>query len=110
MATTLSASAAWFVLRCQGQSPAEQYNFIRFKHPEKAELEYKFVPIAGAELANLDDDQKFSLLTASISDIDKPLLVRKPQAGNLGKFIVETAGVRSEESYSKTKSFCETKK
>ena len=77
----------------RGNSPAEQYNFIRFKHPQKTELEYKFVPIAGAELANLDDDQKIILLSASISDANSPSLVRKPQVGNLGKFIVETAGV-----------------
>jgi hypothetical protein len=78
----------------RGNSPAEQYNFIRFKHPQKNELEFKFVPIAGAELANLDDDQKIVLLNASISEIDKPTIVEKPDVGNLGKFIVETAGVR----------------
>ena len=78
----------------RGNSPAEQYNFIRFKHPEIAELEYKFVPIAGSELQHLDDDQRIILLTASVSESEKPIVVERPNVPDFGRFTIETAGIK----------------
>ena len=44
-----------------GSKPVDQYNFIRFTHPQglpPTELEFKFVGIPASELRNLGDDSK----------------------------------------------------
>jgi len=67
-----------------GSRPVDQYNFIRFVHPQGlAELEFKFVGIPASELRSLGDDQPILRLTASADS-----LVRKnadvPGLGSLG--------------------------
>ena len=34
-----------------GETPQDQYNFIRITHPDKQQFEYKFVPKSGADIA-----------------------------------------------------------
>ena len=80
----------------RGSTPAEQYNFIRFKHPrgDAKELEYRFVPVAGSEIHHLPNDQEIIVLSASIADANKPVITERPNVPNLGTFHVETAGYR----------------
>jgi len=84
----------FFVVR--GSTPVDQYNFIRFKHPqgEPKELEFKFVSVAASEVAQLSDDQGMILLSASISDVEKPLIFEDKDVPGLGKFEIEMAGSR----------------
>ena len=53
-----------------GNRPVDQYNFIRFVHPQDlppTELEFKFVGVPGSELRSLSDDQEVYRFSASIS-------------------------------------------
>ena len=48
-----------------GETPQEQYNFIRIKHPELRQYEYKMVPKSGADVArHSPDDAIFWRLSA----------------------------------------------
>jgi hypothetical protein len=92
----------------RGSTPAEQYNFIRFKHPKGGpkELEYKFVPIAGSEITNIDDDETIILLSASVSEGATPILQETPHVPGIGEFEIEVAGSRvKKESIEKNKEF-----
>ena len=42
-----------------GETPQDQYNFIRFGHPERRQYEFKFVPKSGADVArhSAEDEQ-----------------------------------------------------
>ena len=84
----------FFVVK--GSAPVDQYNFIRFKHPqgEPKELEFKFVSVAASELAEVADDREMILLSASISDTNKPLIQENFRVSSVGTFEMETAGYR----------------
>ena len=75
-----------------GSKPVDQYNFIRFVHPQGlAELEFKFVGIPASELRSLGDDQPILRLTASADS-----LVRKnADVPGLGSFGIVFAGTES---------------
>ena len=75
-----------------GSRPVDQYNFIRFVHPQGlAELEFKFVSIPASELRSLGDDQPILRLTASAES-----LVRKnADVPGLGSFGIVFAGTES---------------
>ena len=75
-----------------GSRPVDQYNFIRFVHPQGlAELEFKFVGIPASELRSLGDDQPMLRLTASAES-----LVRKnADVPGLGSFEIVFAGTQA---------------
>jgi len=51
-----------------GRKPVSQYNFIQIRHPAQEELEYKLVPLPGAELRAVSDDQEFIQLSAAAAN------------------------------------------
>ena len=75
-----------------GSRPVDQYNFIRFVHPQNlAELEFKFVGIPASELRSLGDDQPILRLTASAES-----LVRvNADVPGLGSFGIVFAGTEA---------------
>jgi len=81
-----------------GSRPVDQYNFIRFTHPQElgpVELEYKFVGIPAAELRGLDDETlEVYVLSASVSDEKSDLLRLNAKVNNLGTFTIAFAGTR----------------
>ena len=81
-----------------GSAPVDQYNFIRFTHPEDlppTELEFKFVGIPASELRALDDTQEMIRLSASVSDENDALLRINAKVPGLGTFGVAVAGART---------------
>ena len=47
-----------------GETPQDQYNYIRFGHPERRQYEFKFVPRSGADIAqSAANDARFIRLT-----------------------------------------------
>ena len=84
----------YFVVR--GSKPVDQYNFIRFIHPggSAKEFEFKFVPMAAAEVRPLDDDQEMIQLFASVPDTTQQIVYEKVSVPNIGAFEIETAGLR----------------
>jgi len=53
-----------------GESPQDQYNYIRFGHPEQRQYEYKFVPKSGADVArHSPDDAQFIRLNAKTNQL-----------------------------------------
>ena len=55
----------FFVVR--GQQPIAQYNSIRFTTPNALSLEYKFVPVSGAEMGRLSGNETVIELSSSFS-------------------------------------------
>jgi len=85
----------YFVVR--GSKPVDQYNFIRFTHPQSlgpSQLEYKFVPVPGSELRALSDEQQLINLSASISNDENPIIQETVKVPGVGTFEVEMAGYR----------------
>ena len=81
-----------------GSRPVDQYNFIRFTHPQNlppTELEFKFVGIPASELRSLPDTQEVIRLSASIFDEKKDLLRLNASVSGLGTFGVAVAGART---------------
>jgi len=78
-----------------GSRPVDQYNFIRFTHPQQTELEFKFVGIPASELRALPDTQEVIRLSASVSDEKKDLLRLNASVPGLGTFGVAVAGTRT---------------
>ena len=77
-----------------GSRPVDQYNFIRFVHPqdfEPTELEFKFVGIPASELRSLGDDQPILRLTASAES----LIRKNADVPGLGSFGIVFAGTES---------------
>jgi hypothetical protein len=53
-----------------GETPQDQYNYIRFGHPSKKQYEYKFVPKSGADVArHTPDDAEFIRLNAKANQL-----------------------------------------
>ena len=81
-----------------GSAPVDQYNFIRFTHPQNlppTELEFKFVGIPASELRSLASDQEVIRLSASVSDEKKALLRLNENVPGLGNFQIAVAGTRT---------------
>lgn len=81
-----------------GSRPVDQYNFIRFTHPQNlppTELEFKFVGIPASELRSLPDTQEVIRLSASVSDEKANLLRLNASVPGLGTFGVAVAGTRT---------------
>ena len=88
-----------------GSRPVDQYNFLRFTHPQDlppTELEYKFVPTPASELRLLDGDQTIIRLSASVSDNSDELLRLSAQVPGLGTFGIALAGARTKKSQLQT--------
>ena len=80
-----------------GSKPVDQYNFIRFIHPQDlppAELEFKFVGVPASELRSLNDEQEMMRLSASVSDENNSILRVSSTVPGLGTFGVAFAGSR----------------
>ncbi len=77
-----------------GRKPVSQYNFIQIRHPAQEELEYKLVPLPGAELRAVSDDQEFIQLSAAAAENSSTLkeVAREFNVPGLGSFTVITAG------------------
>ena len=77
-----------------GRRSVAQYNFIQIRHPAQEELEYKLVPLPGAELRAVSDDQEFIQLSASSADkSDSSKKVDKEfKVSGIGQFKVITSG------------------
>lgn len=80
-----------------GSRPVDQYNFIRFVHPQDlspTELEFKFVGIPASELRSLGGEHPIMRLSASADN-----LVRKnADVPGLGSFGIVFAGTESTKS------------
>ena len=80
-----------------GSRPVDQYNFIRFVHPQDlspTELEFKFVGIPASELRSLSGEHPIMRLSASADS-----LVRKnADVPGLGSFGIVFAGTESTKS------------
>ena len=77
-----------------GSRPVDQYNSIRFVHPQNlppTELEFKFVGVPASELRSLDASQPVFRLTASADG----LLRRNADVPGLGNFEIVFAGTQS---------------
>ena len=84
-----------------GSAPVDQYNFIRFTHPQDlppTELEFKFVGIPASELRAVSDEEEIIRLSASVSDENKALLRTTAAVPGLGTFGVAVAGARTTKS------------
>tara|TARA_B100001939_G_scaffold347918_1_gene371331 strand:+ start:4 stop:3930 length:3927 start_codon:yes stop_codon:yes gene_type:complete len=84
-----------------GSTPVDQYNFIRFTHPQglpPTELEFKFVGIPASELRSLSDSEEIIRLSASVSDDNQALLRLNAPVPGLGTFVVAVAGARTTKS------------
>ena len=78
----------------QGNRPADQYNFIRFVHPQRGEYEFRFIPKNGADVAqNSPDTAQFVLLDARLADFKQQgVLLNKSYNTRYGTFGIQTAG------------------
>lgn len=48
-----------------GNNPTDQYNYLRFKHPDRRQYEFRFVPKNGADMRNTANDTIFWRLSAT---------------------------------------------
>jgi hypothetical protein len=78
----------------QGSRPVDQYNFIRFIHPQRGEYEFRFIPKNGADVAqNSPDTAEFLLLDARLADFKQQgVLLNKSYNTRYGTFGIQTAG------------------
>ena len=78
----------------QGSRPVDQYNFLRFIHPEIREYEYKFVPKNGADVTQFtEDDAEFWLLDARRANFRfQGAIFNRSYRTPYGTFIVQSAG------------------
>jgi len=76
----LSAGGAPFAIR--GNAPVAQYNFIRIRHPERGQYEFRMMPVSGAEVFYNWQDK----LVRLIEPTDTPM------AFNQNGFFVRTTG------------------
>ena len=78
----------------RGGRPVDQYNYLRFIHPQTREYEYKFVPKSGADLAQFSPDEaEFWLLDARLADWKKQgTLLDRAYQTDYGRFGVQAAG------------------
>lgn len=80
----------------RGSRPVDQYNFLRFVHPEQREYEYRFIPKNGGDLARHTlDDAEFWLLDARLADYKyQGVLLEGVYTTPYGQFRVQAAGRR----------------
>ena len=78
----------------QGSRPVDQYNFLRFIHPEIREYEFKFVPKNGADVTQFTpDNAEFWLLDARLANFRfQGAIFNRRYSTPYGEFIVQSAG------------------
>ena len=81
-----------FVVR--GNRPVDQYNYLRFIHPEIREYEYRFIPKNGADLTQfVPDSAEFWLLDSSgAAFAGQGIQLSQAYSTPYGTFVVQTAG------------------
>lgn len=71
-----------------GETAQDQYNFLRFKHPELNQYEFKFVPKSGADIArHSPDEEVFIRLDAKTNQ-----MITRDISTDYGVFQVTTVG------------------
>ncbi len=77
-----------------GRKPVSQYNFIQVRHPVQEELEYKLVPLPGAELRAVSDNQEFIQLSAASANRPNASkeIAKQFNVPGIGEFKVITIG------------------
>lgn len=77
-----------------GSTPNDQYNSIRFKHPDRRQYEYRFVPKNGADMRNTADDAVFWRLSSSPKpeDDSDSYIVSNTFNTDYGTFVVSARG------------------
>ena len=76
----------------RGSTPVAQYNFIRFKLTKPQELEFKFVPISGAELRRTEKDKLLVDLSHAPSSKPDSFTTLSAKIPGFGKIDVEVSG------------------
>lgn len=78
-----------------GNKPIDQYNFIRLKHPESRQYEFRFIPKNGADMRNSPSDQEFWELSASasVSNAASRSILSADFDTAYGRFTVTTVGM-----------------
>ena len=77
----------------QGKRPIDQYNFLRFIHPETREYEFKFIPKNGGDLAALTPDEaEFILLDSMARFAGQGANISRTYTTPYGTFTVQAAG------------------
>ena len=77
----------------RGSTPVAQYNFIRFKLTEPQELEFKFVPISGAELRRTEKKKVLVDLSHAPSSKPDSFTTLTAKIPGFGKINVEVSGL-----------------
>ena len=77
-----------------GKRPVDQYNFLRFIHPEIREYEFKFVPKPGADLTQFaPDDAEFILLDSTLVNFaQQGANFQRNYSTPYGTFLVQCSG------------------
>lgn len=77
-----------------GNSPVDQYNFIRFKHPDTRQYEYRFVPKNGADINNTANNATYWLINANnaVDDGSERRLLAETVYTAYGNFVVSAVG------------------
>ena len=77
----------------QGESPVDQYNFLRFNNPEEREYEYRFIPKNGADvIQNMPDEQALWMLDARLDGFTAGARLTGSYPTAYGTFVVEAVG------------------
>ena len=78
----------------QGKRPVDQYNFLRFIHPETREYEFKFVPKNGGDLTQkTPDEAQFILLDSRLARFSgQGANLSRNYTTSYGDFTVQVAG------------------
>ena len=90
----------------RGNTPVVQYNFIRFKLTKPQELEFKFVPISGAELRRTQRNKLLVDLSHSPSSKPDSFTTLNAKIPGFGQLKVEVSGTYvTRHSVTKNKEF-----
>jgi hypothetical protein len=75
-----------------GSTPVDQYNYIKFKHPETRQYEYKFIPKNGADMSNTSGSADFWLLNSSASALS---VLTEDVNTSYGRFTISAPAVKT---------------
>ena len=87
-----ASNAGLLIFAVRGSTPIAQYNFIRFILPEAQELEFKLVPISGAELRRTENTQQLIDLSHSPSSGPGGSIGFAANVPGFGEIRVEASG------------------
>lgn len=77
-----------------GNQPTEQYNFLRFKHPDKRQYEFQFIPKNGADMRSSPEDTIFWRLNSggSVANSSERSILSENSDTKYGRFAVTSVG------------------